>query len=712
MPLAPAVATSLAGSRVLDPLADASGYRVQVFRSAIDFSVGDLIADIVNPQNIGYADYANQVPEMFMTLHQDHDQLPDILPFLGSAHYRVYRGRKVVHAGWLMESDESEDDVVLYGYGYLAGLFWYLSSWDQTFTSNSVGDIVRALWRRTITFTSPMLSFVKTGHIEGAQNGSDGAGEIVLPQYPLYYKRILHAFQELAALGLSDTSQNVLFEITQSDVPVFNWWHDRGARRPYARLTYGDGGQIIGFRRRRSPIFRRNNVLAVGSTPHTTLLRKEVSNASDMSSQGRRQEPLFLSWVRDETELDRVAKLRLKQGMREDFDLSVDLRPGSFIPPAGFGSQVQITDSLPIKIERGATRIDRYMMLAGYQVIYDGEEKVNLLLQEDRHVDIAPTGSPQTLLSDAAYNAFPAIARLANGNLICVYRSGTDHIAPPADGNLYSRTSSDNGLSWSAPVTVWDHATLDVRDPAVSVMANGTVVVTTTTYSGTGGVETGTFLAYIIKSTDNGATWGAPIAVGSAFTVQREVGGAPVVELASGTWMIPIAGRLTTDSSTTEKVIMLFSTNSGATWGSPVTVASEVGQFYTEPVVLRLSNGMLHCLIRENNNGVTYRTVSHDSGATWSAVERAFDSASKPAHAQLADGSLLAVVRSAGVTPQACYRFSYDLGVSWSDEHDMNSPGLTKMYAGIVIDNHHKALVVYGVENSSTDADILIQRFD
>lgn len=390
MPLASAIATTLAGSRVLIPENEPAPYRVRIYEFAEvpanedpTFGIGDLVADLAYLKNIGYADYANDVPEAFFTLHQGDDQIADLGALLGKAHVRIMRGDRVVWAGWLMESDEQDDDVVFYAYGYVAGFYWALSDWDQQFASQEISNIVRDLWTRTHTDSQySLLRFVATGEIEGAQNATDGAGEIVLPDYPLFYKRLLFAFQEIAALGMSDTSLNVVFEITHAENPAFNWWHDKGTRK--ADVTWHYGSEILSYQRRRLPVYRRNNVFVVGATPHNSVLRKEVSDSTDMEEWGRRQEPLFLSWVRDETELDRIAKLRAKHGKREDVDLTIRLRPNSTIPPGGRGAKWGIADSPRVVISHGITEIDDYFDIRGYRVIVTDSENVYVLLQEER----------------------------------------------------------------------------------------------------------------------------------------------------------------------------------------------------------------------------------------------------------------------------------------------------------------------------------------
>lgn len=382
MPLSPVIATSLAGTVDLDPESEAPRYRLQVFRMADDFSPGPLVAELANPLNLGYGKYLNDVPELFVTMQQDDEQLARVMPHLGRCHYLLWRGKRVVHAGWLFETDESPDDVVLYGYGYMAGLYWMLSGWEDTYTAAAVSTIARAVWEAAKDADNSMLGWITTGSIEGAQNAVEGSGEIVLPDYRLFYKRSLFALQELASLGMSDTEQSVVFEITHAEQPVFNFWHNQGIRRPSLRLEYG--GNIVGFNYSRSPVFRRNDVLAVGATPHDILAREQVADKADQRLLGLRQEPLFLAWVRDDTELERVAKFRSSQVKRDDFALSLRLAANSVVPTGGYGAGYELSDSLPVKIDRGTTQIDDYFQVVGEQVVFDGSEHVNLLMQEER----------------------------------------------------------------------------------------------------------------------------------------------------------------------------------------------------------------------------------------------------------------------------------------------------------------------------------------
>jgi len=367
MPQAGIVATLLT-TPVLDPTAIEARYRVQVHAFGSGFSVGSLVADIDNPKNVGYADYMNGVPEAFFTLHQGDALATTLDPYVKKAHVRILRNDRVVAAGWLMDSDENHDDTVFYVYGYSAGLFWTLSNWNQEFLSNATGLIVRTLWEAARAQSNGGLAFVATGTIESVANAGAGGSRLVLPIYTLFYKRLLFSFQELAALGQSDTTNTCLFEITPGG--EFNFWADRGVDLP--DMVWEFGGKVNGFRRLRAGVNHRNDLFAVGAAPHNALLRKNNSDSTDITTYFRRQEPIFLSWVRDETGLERINKRRLSVAVQDDTALALRLKPNSVVPPGGLSSQIRIGDAPHIIIDRGATQIDAYMRLTGYQVTFAG----------------------------------------------------------------------------------------------------------------------------------------------------------------------------------------------------------------------------------------------------------------------------------------------------------------------------------------------------
>jgi len=360
-------------------------YRVQVraWADTSTFGPGAIIAEFENPMNVGYADYINDVPEAFFTIQQDSRYAPLLRGYEGRSHVWIYRNDELVHQGLWLETDNSPDDIVIYSYGYLAALYWLHTDWAQEWTSAQVDTIITDLWNRAqTTHTQSNVGFVGDGTIEAAVTTSGGATPLVLPLYTTYYKRILFAMKELAAFSIGDTTNTVIFEIPPAASPVFNFWKNRGADKPDVRFEWGDK-KIAWYADRKYGVWQRSELLAVGSSPNDILLRKSVTDSTVMTSIGRRQESIFLAWVRDDTELDRVMDLRLSKAVRNDTDLMLRLYPDSLDPAPASSAGYRMGDRVYVKIDRGLTNYDGYLRVIGTQALSSrGSENVRLMLQE------------------------------------------------------------------------------------------------------------------------------------------------------------------------------------------------------------------------------------------------------------------------------------------------------------------------------------------
>ena len=328
---------------------------------------------------------------------------------------------------------------------------------------------------------------------------------------------------------------------------------------------------------------------------------------------------------------------------------------------------------------------------------------------------LAPSlsGSRVTVIDDTAHNAFGGVAKMANGNLIAVYRVGTSHTS--LDGRIVRRVSTDSGATWGTAATVYD-PTDDARDCGVAVLADGTVIVSFFRYTGTQGGYT----SYTIRSTDNGSTWDTPVTVSAGFGAQTIVT-APVVQLANGNLILPCYGA-DLASDTVGYTTVARSTDGGSTWAYLATVAKDATKTteYVEPNVVLLGDGSLLCMIRSDTGSFQiYQSKSTDSGATWSTASVAFGSASgRPAVHRHPRGFVMCMYRAQ--TPDATpgrtlYRTSWDGGASWSSASVLLSVGGSYVYGQFVtlvdalLDGNVGAF--WANEVSSTNADGYWQRF-
>jgi hypothetical protein len=366
------------------PLGTKHTYRVEIWNSDPDFVPLKAIAVCKFAKNIGYADYAQDVPEAFFTLNQDDRMAARIANAMdeGVVHLFIYRDGALVWCGWIFTRNATAEDVVFYGYGYLAGIYWLHSDWNVQYVNAQIDDIVNDHWERAKNVLSnSMVHWIDTGTIEAPVTTSGGATPIVLPTYALYWKRILQVMREMTVLGMGDTTNSVLFEMTFERTPKFNFWKNIGQDRPNVVWQY-PGGLMRDFVDETSSVYHRNDLLVAGASANDDLLRTEVLDPADPAVMGLRQESIFFSWVRDSVELQRGAERRAATAVRPSVDLTLIFHPNVIDPPYANNQSWRITDRVRVRVSRGATQVDEMRQVVGYQVLaMRGNEHVRVLTQ-------------------------------------------------------------------------------------------------------------------------------------------------------------------------------------------------------------------------------------------------------------------------------------------------------------------------------------------
>lgn len=291
-------------------------------------------------------------------------------------------------------------------------------------------------------------------------------------------------------------------------------------------------------------------------------------------------------------------------------------------------------------------------------------------------------------------------------SFITVYRKATNHAT--SKGDIVMRTST-TGVIWSAASTVYSDLTYDARDPGITKLADGALIVSFFLYDHVGGANIAQGV-YVIKSVDNGASWGAAAAIGDTFTAESACC-APVIQLGAGTLLLPFYGK---DIGETYRSIRLMtSANGGANWAGEVTIANgqTASQDYSEPNLVLLSGGNILCMIRmDTGTDMIYRSISTDNGVTWGAVASCFVGSGAPHTIQLASGTLIICYRS-NTNARAVLRTSDDVGVTWSDEFVIDSTSYVgMMYASPIEPSAAVVSIAYSVEAYS-EAYVLYKSF-
>ncbi|GAA3413075.1 exo-alpha-sialidase [Paenibacillus hodogayensis] len=200
---------------------------------------------------------------------------------------------------------------------------------------------------------------------------------------------------------------------------------------------------------------------------------------------------------------------------------------------------------------------------------------------------------------------FPDIVKAGNGDLLVVYYWSDSHVG--GNGKIMMKRSTDGGATWGAAQTVID-TTYDDRDPSIAALADGTLLVSWFTYNG------GPIDVRVIRSTDNGATWGSTVTVGT--NMPWAATSSKIIELSNGDLLIPLYGP----GSGNQQATVVRSTDQGATWpsSSETVMGYSYGSHLVEQAIAELENGHIRGLIRASSaDNLAYEANSYDYGVSW-----------------------------------------------------------------------------------------------
>lgn len=243
--------------------------------------------------------------------------------------------------------------------------------------------------------------------------------------------------------------------------------------------------------------------------------------------------------------------------------------------------------------------------------------------------------SPNFAGGDAAIAcAYPLTALLADGAIATIYRRGESKHSH--DGALVMQTSTDQGETWTAPLTVFDGLHLEPAQTAVTAglcqTRDGALLAT---FGAVEGLPPGLYMfsdegerlprrLYVTRSEDSGNTWSTPISLDLPEFSKAGITTRPFV-LPDDTLCMPIEFKTTQGPNGTA---MIFSKDNGATFGPPVIVAADpAGRLnLCDARFDRLPDGrlitFLWTFLQESEETIeVHRSYSSDDGRTWSTPE-------------------------------------------------------------------------------------------
>lgn len=270
------------------------------------------------------------------------------------------------------------------------------------------------------------------------------------------------------------------------------------------------------------------------------------------------------------------------------------------------------------------------------------------------------------------YVGWPSVAQAANGDLLAVFSGDrTAHVSN--DGKVQMVRSKDSGQTWGAATTVFD-TPIDDRDSGVIRTAKGTILVSWFT-GPCGGDWQG---MWVIRSLDNGNTWGNPIRVQVTSPhgpIQMKDG--RLLNLGQrphcshgkpADWN----GR---PAQSPYGVAIEESCDDGQSWQviSTFPVPADAQMLsYDEPHLVELESGRLLVLFRDcNGRNFLRQSESDDGGLTWS-VPRQTPVRGYPPHVIRLSNDWLMVSYARRWEPYGVYAcISRDSGRTWDIEDEI-----------------------------------------
>jgi len=225
---------------------------------------------------------------------------------------------------------------------------------------------------------------------------------------------------------------------------------------------------------------------------------------------------------------------------------------------------------------------------------------INLLLARVEATSWSP--ATQLTFTDPAWDTDPAIVQTADGTVWVAWASDRERV----QNDIYYKTSTDNGTSWTSDTQLTSNSSLDVS-PSIMQHHNGTIWVAW--YRD----MAGNYDIFYKTSPDNGLTWSPEtrLTTDSSWDLDPSI-----IQALDGTiWAVWTSYR-----NNNYDIFYKTSTNNGVSW-SPETPLTTHGDFDEASAITQARDGSLWVVWHSDRKGKQYDLyyeTSSDHGLTWS----------------------------------------------------------------------------------------------
>lgn len=321
--------------------------------------------------------------------------------------------------------------------------------------------------------------------------------------------------------------------------------------------------------------------------------------------------------------------------------------------------------------------------------------------------------------------AFTDIEKTNDGKLLLVYREGDGHVEP--NGRIMKQFGGLDGLSWDAPIELYNDKTYDDRDPSIMRLSNGDILLTFFKYHLSSDKQKSvpnivhTFFA---RSKDNGNSFSEPIQIdpgkmsyGKEELYKKEnlwyeksnknrlvpfkASSAAIVEGAGEKLFLPSYG---VSPGLYGAISLGVSGDNGKTWSyQNVLEGSDEQLDLNEPALVMVdgSHWIMH-VRTQKEGGYSYQTQTFDGGKSWSPYKNLGFIGHSPELIKLSNGVVVAAYRLIEVAGEkisgvkVALKYSKDKGSSWSDFIIVEDCGLNECgYPGLLELSNGKLAVSY-----------------